>query len=156
MPYLLIFIVLISGVLAGLILSWLIRKFDKEEKSSSLSDGSALSKMASSVDGPAFSSPAKPVSSVSRQLSTEEGKGILTGRKNLGSYNKKRTRVKESRKKKIVVFLKNNKVITNDGTQGLLGVSDSTATSYLQELENEGKIIQQGKVGRKVAYILVR
>lgn len=42
--------------------------------------------------------------------------------------------------------------ITNDDVEKTLGVSDSTATRYLQELEDRGKIEQVGKEGRYVFY----
>lgn len=42
--------------------------------------------------------------------------------------------------------------IANDDVEGLLGVSDATATNYLSELEEEGKIVQIGTVGRPVRY----
>lgn len=42
--------------------------------------------------------------------------------------------------------------ITNNDIEQALGVSDSTATRYLQELEEQGKIEQVGKEGRAVFY----
>ncbi len=44
--------------------------------------------------------------------------------------------------------------ITNNDVEKLLNVSDATATNYLQELENEGKIKQVGETGRSVFYKL--
>lgn len=44
--------------------------------------------------------------------------------------------------------------ITNNDVEKMLGVSDATATNYLEELEQEGKIVQQGKTGRSVFYTL--
>tara|TARA_B100001971_G_C18258868_1_gene584756 strand:- start:2821 stop:3117 length:297 start_codon:yes stop_codon:yes gene_type:complete len=61
---------------------------------------------------------------------------------------------KEENKKKIVEYLKKNQKITNNEVEKLVSVSDSTATDYLQELEEEGKIEQQGKEGRSVYYQL--
>lgn len=46
------------------------------------------------------------------------------------------------------------KRITNDEVEELLGVADSTATKYLQRLEDQGKITQQGETGRSVYYVL--
>jgi len=62
----------------------------------------------------------------------------------------KRERVEE-RKKKNLEVLKEQGKITNDDVQKLLGVSDATATNYLQELENERKINQVGKRGHTIA-----
>jgi len=42
--------------------------------------------------------------------------------------------------------------ITNDEVQKLLGISDATATRYLQELESENIIRQVGDVGSGVYY----
>ena len=42
--------------------------------------------------------------------------------------------------------------ITNNDVEKLLGVSDATATRYLDALEKEGKIRQVGKRGRFVYY----
>jgi Fic family protein len=42
--------------------------------------------------------------------------------------------------------------ITNNDVEGLLGVSDATATRYLDELEKSGKIRQVGNTGRGVYY----
>ncbi len=61
----------------------------------------------------------------------------------------------EERKKKILELLKEKDKITNDEAQKLLGVSDATATRYLDELEKEGKIKQVGKEGRFVYYEFV-
>jgi len=42
--------------------------------------------------------------------------------------------------------------ITNNDIERTLGVSDATATRYLQELEDQGKIEQVGREGRYVFY----
>lgn len=44
--------------------------------------------------------------------------------------------------------------ITNNDVEKLLGVSDATATRYLDELEKQGKVKQVGKTGRSVYYQL--
>ena len=44
--------------------------------------------------------------------------------------------------------------ITNDDIEKALGVSDATATRYLDKLEEDGKIVQIGKEGRFVKYHL--
>lgn len=46
------------------------------------------------------------------------------------------------------------KKVTNDDVQALLGISDATATRYLEELEQEDKIQQVGKTGHSVYYTL--
>jgi len=60
---------------------------------------------------------------------------------------------KEGRKEKILGIFEEKEKITNNDVEKLLGVSDATATNYLQELENEGKIKQVGKTGKGVYYI---
>ncbi len=42
--------------------------------------------------------------------------------------------------------------VTNNDIEKLLGVSDATATRYLEELEREGKVKQVGTEGRSVYY----
>lgn len=61
---------------------------------------------------------------------------------------------KQVRKAKIVEFLKEKGAAANDDIEALLGVSDITATRYLQELENEGRVEQVGSSGRYVSYRL--
>ena len=62
------------------------------------------------------------------------------------------TRRKQQRKEAIFKELQVKSRITNDEVQALLGVSDATATNYLEELEQEGKIVQHGKTGKSVYY----
>lgn len=66
----------------------------------------------------------------------------------------KRQREKEDRKSKVLVVLKGQGRITNDDVEKLVNVSHSTATRYLDELEQEGKIIQKGTIGQSVYYVL--
>ncbi len=61
---------------------------------------------------------------------------------------------KEEGKTQILQALGKNNKITNNDVEKLLGVSDASATNYLQELENEGRIKQIGKTGSGVYYIL--
>ena len=49
-------------------------------------------------------------------------------------------------------YIQTKDKISNDDIQALLGVSDATATRYLDELEQEGLIRQVGKVGYQVHY----
>jgi len=57
-------------------------------------------------------------------------------------------------KERILKELQDKDRITNNDVEKLLGVSDATATNYLQELEDENKIEQVGKTGSGVYYIL--
>jgi predicted HTH transcriptional regulator len=61
---------------------------------------------------------------------------------------------KEENKKKIMEFFDSvsDKRITNNDVEKLLGVSDATATRYLDELEKEGLARQAGEAGRSVYY----
>ncbi len=61
---------------------------------------------------------------------------------------------KQENKDKILRFLNSNERIVNNDVEKLLGVSDSTATRYLDELEKEDKINQIGKTGSAVYYQL--
>jgi len=63
-------------------------------------------------------------------------------------------RKKNKRNKKILALLQQQEQITNNDVEKLLGVADSTATNYLDELEQADLITQKGKTGRNVFYIL--
>jgi len=62
---------------------------------------------------------------------------------------------KQENKVKILEFLRSNEKIRNNDVEKLLGVSDTTATRYLNELEKEQKIKQIGTVGHAVYYRLI-
>jgi predicted HTH transcriptional regulator len=66
----------------------------------------------------------------------------------------KQAKEKEENKKKIMEFFDSvsDKRITNNDVEKLLGVSDATATRYLDELEKEGLARQAGEAGRSVYY----
>lgn len=64
----------------------------------------------------------------------------------------RQTKQKEKNKQKILEIFKQVQRITNDDIQKLLGVSDASATRYLDELEKEGKIRQVGATGKYVYY----
>lgn len=59
---------------------------------------------------------------------------------------------KEEAKNKLFESIVSRGRIANNDVQILLGVSDATATNYLEELEKEGKIKQHGDTGRGVFY----
>ncbi|PIR86900.1 MAG: low affinity iron permease family protein [Candidatus Harrisonbacteria bacterium CG10_big_fil_rev_8_21_14_0_10_49_15] len=77
----------------------------------------------------------------------------------LEEFHKEREAEREDNKAKIITALEKkakNKVknyVTNDEVQALTGVSDATATRYMDTLEKEGKVEQIGE-GRVVRYIL--
>lgn len=70
-------------------------------------------------------------------------------------YQSSKRKGVEEKKEKILGLLKDKNKITNNDVEKLLGVSDASATNYLQELENEDKIKQVGKTGRSVYYELI-
>ena len=69
--------------------------------------------------------------------------GVITHRgvQRLSGQSKK----KEGNKEQVLGFLRKNGKIRNNDIEKLLGVSDATATRYLDELEKEGKVIQHGE-----------
>ena len=73
----------------------------------------------------------------------------------LKGYSKEQQERKKGRKERIVKLLEEKDRITNNDVEELLGVSDATATNYLDELEKEGKIEQFGRTGRSVYYKLI-
>ncbi len=64
----------------------------------------------------------------------------------------RQTKEKEENKQRILGILETQSPLTNNHVEQLLGVSDATATRYLDELEKEGKIRQVGKTGKHVFY----
>lgn len=88
--------------------------------------------------------------------------GVLTGvyigmsmQKEFGKQSKKHTPT-ETDRQKILKLMSTQAKTTNDDVEKLLGVSDSTATRYLDALEARGDIVQKGKSGRYVHYQLVK
>lgn len=71
-----------------------------------------------------------------------------------GLVNKKQTQEKERRKERVLELVKSQGSVSNNEIEESLGVADSTATKYLQELEEEGKLEQIGETGRSVRYRL--
>lgn len=59
----------------------------------------------------------------------------------------------EKRKSRIVAVVQHEGKITNDGVEDLYCISDSTASRYLSELVDEGKLVREG-VGRGTFYTL--
>jgi len=63
---------------------------------------------------------------------------------------------KEDRKRenleKLRGFIESREQVTNNEVEVLLGVSDATATRYLEELEKEGLLEQVGDTGQSVYY----
>ena len=66
----------------------------------------------------------------------------------------KQVKDKSDKKEKILAIFSGDKEVTNNEIEKALGVSDATATRYLDELEREGKIEQIGIEGRGVVYRL--
>lgn len=60
--------------------------------------------------------------------------------------------MKEENKKKLANYIKTQDKVTNNEVEKLLGVSDATATRYLDDLEKQGLIKQVGHSGRSVFY----
>ncbi len=61
---------------------------------------------------------------------------------------------KEARKQRALAIFEQKKELSNSEVRKVLGVSSRTAVRYLDELENEGKIEQVGKIGHAVTYRL--
>jgi len=60
----------------------------------------------------------------------------------------------EDRTQKIITYIREKGEVSNDDIQALLGIADSTATKYLQQLEDKALITQVGEQGRHVKYRL--
>lgn len=68
-------------------------------------------------------------------------------------FNKQSKDKAEHKEKILKIFAADNNV-TNNEIQKALGISDASATRYLDELEKDEKIEQVGKEGRGVVYKL--
>lgn len=93
------------------------------------------------------------------------GVGVLIGFGWVRVRNSKRTKLvkeqgadKEANISRVLECFRNsqNAEVRNNDIQKLLGVSEATATRYLEELEQGGKIRQVGHAGRYVHYELVK
>jgi predicted HTH transcriptional regulator len=79
--------------------------------------------------------------------------GLLPSEGEKGTIiNPEQVRQRQEHLQKVLEMAKSNNQITNDEVQKALGVSDKTTERYLQELENQGKLLQVGERGMKVAY----
>lgn len=73
-----------------------------------------------------------------------------------GDIAKARAAMQDQKRKKldkIMARLSEKGKITNDEVEKLLRVSDATATRYLDTLEKEGRVRQEGKTGKGVLYV---
>mgnify|MGYP001608619249 FL=1 len=77
---------------------------------------------------------------VSERLKTEQDE-----RRKLA--NEARTQKKKDNLDKILVFVREKKIVTNDDIRDFLRISQSTASNYLTELANSGKLKRQGEHG---------
>ncbi len=68
------------------------------------------------------------------------------------TLREKQIKEKEVGKQKILELFDSQARVLNDDVQKMLGVSDASATRYLDELEKEGKIKQVGEIGSGVFY----
>lgn len=74
----------------------------------------------------------------------------------LSQFNDKQTEIRNGRKAKVLEFLDKQAKISNNLVARKLGVSSATAFRYLDELEKEGKIKQNGKFGKLVFYSKIK
>lgn len=77
---------------------------------------------------------------------------VARGRVKLRGIVKVQSKEKEENIKRLKGHISNKKKITNNEVERFLGVSDATATRYLEELEREGSLEQIGREGRNVYY----
>ncbi len=80
--------------------------------------------------------------------------GAYFAQQGSGGLLAKQAKKKAENKDKILVFLRENEKVVNNDIEKLLGVSDATATRYMNELEKEQKVRQIGKTGNAVYYVL--
>ena len=80
--------------------------------------------------------------------------GVYFAGRNNTHHVSEQSKKKAENKEKILEFLRENEKVVNNDIEKLLGVSDATATRYLDELEKENKVEQVGVTGSAVYYVL--
>jgi len=76
----------------------------------------------------------------------------LVMRSKTESINPEQIEEKQKNLEKVLEMTRAKGKISNDDVQHALGISDRTATRYLEELESQGKIQQVGRTGKQVFY----
>jgi len=79
----------------------------------------------------------------------------IAGSAETPSLIQEQTEAKADNLARVMEMIKSQGRATNNDVERLLGVSDATATRYLDELEKAGKIRQVGDTGQAVYYIPV-
>ena len=79
--------------------------------------------------------------------------GMYIARRNANAgFIAKQMEQKTENKQKILVFVQEHGKIQNNDAEKLVGVSNATAERYLDELEKENKLTQNGIIGQNVFY----
>lgn len=84
----------------------------------------------------------------------KEKQDIENSSKGLKAYNQKIQQQKQEQQAQILNLLDKQEKITNNDVEKLLGVSDATATRYLDALEKQDKIEAFGKSAKAAFYRL--
>lgn len=93
----------------------------------------------------------KEIKALNNELKKEESDfGSLT------DFNQKREEIKSKNKEKIMQLFDSRAKITTGAVSSAIGVSSVTAFRYLEELEQEKKIAQNGKIGKFVFYSKIK
>lgn len=71
-------------------------------------------------------------------------------------FNQKREEIKSKNKEKIMRLFDSRAKITTGAVSSAIGISKVTAFRYLEELEQEKKIVQNGKIGKFVFYSKIK
>ena len=83
------------------------------------------------------------------------GGGMVEEENSSSEREGRKRRKTKSKEEKVLGLFDKKKKVSNSDVEKLLKVSDSTATKYLQRLEDEGKIVQHGKTGKYTYYTLI-
>ena len=79
--------------------------------------------------------------------------GMYIARRNANAgFIAKQVEQKTENKQKILAFVQEHGKIQNNDVEKLVGVSNATAERYLDELEKENKLTQNGIIGQNVFY----
>jgi Fic family protein len=89
-----------------------------------------------------------PLSIISRNKSADKESQTTP----LEQANAVKQQIADSNSEKVLLLFNGQARVTNSDVQSALGVSDATATRYLQTLEDQGQIVQRQDTGRGVYY----
>lgn len=111
----------------------------------------AIPTQTAQVDNPSVNEPISEAPEIPTAHSERNEPLLKSSISSVVGNTAKQERVKK-KLEDIIEFLNTKERVTNDEVEKLLHISDATATRYLEQLEKEGRIKQEGRAGQGVSY----